>query len=364
MSALLPLWKIKREWKRFLMQFGQLEWLIFGRKRKRDYDRSRASLVKVTEGAVALTPKLAILLIWQPNGLLPSFLEELRHFLRQGYAPVVVSNAPLGLDDLAQLQPLCHLIVQRPNYGYDFGGYREGVLVLRERGIQPEHLVIKNDSIWFPLWEDCDLIARAEASPADLYGIYENEMSRRPHLQSYFYHFGAKILRDPDFWGFWDGLWLTDNKYMVIRQCEMKLTQVFRRKGYLAESRFTTQDMRTALSGLKDADLAAVLKYQVKVDTRSAPVVLKLVGRPADAGWRKNVVDLISRGLIGKYFLITHPAALYGVMACPVLKKDRQPMYRLQRKELLRMDLVNRIQPAVLQEIKGMDEDRPHATGA
>jgi hypothetical protein len=356
MKAILPLWKIQREWKRLKMQVGQIEWLVMGPLRKRAYDRNRARLVKVTQGDQALTPKVAIQLIWQPKGLLASFLEELAYFADRGFCTVLVSNAPLSDADIARLTPLCHLIVQRPNYGYDFGGYREGVLTLRDHDIRPAHLVIKNDSVWFPLWPDCDLLDRALTSQADLFGIYENELSRRPHLQSYFYHFGPRPLADPGFWSFWDKLWMTDNKYMVIRQCEMKLTQAFQKLGYVADSVFHTRDMRAALIGLNDTQLAEVLAYQVQVNTRSAPEVMALLGNEAEPGWRAAVEEMILRGRMGKYFLITHPSALYAVMACPVLKKDRQPMYQLQRRELVRIGLADQMRPTIRQEI--LDWDR------
>lgn len=357
-SKILPGWKIKRECERLMQQAGQWHWVLFGPVRKAIYDLQRKSLVTVKEGTHPLWPDLAIVLIYQPKGVLTSLLTELQHLSDNGFTPVVVSNLPLSTQDIERLKPLCHLIIQRPNFGYDFGGYREGILTLLERGITIRNLVVKNDSVWFPVAPDCDLLERARASQADLYGIYLSEHRRRPertHLQSYFYRFSQRVVQSPEFRRYWERLWLTDNKHMVIRQCEMKLTEWFRRKGFSIEALYHLSDLQAALKSLTDAELNAVLRYHVQVDTRSILQLGRFIDKLDQPGWRAAVDEQIDDESFGRYLMIAHPLPLIAKLNCPVLKKDRQPMYQLQRAELARIGVLEKMTEAVRAEIMAWD---------
>lgn len=352
---LLPMWKLRREWTRFKQQLGQAEWLILGAIRKRRYDRERAHLVKVTEGTLPVSDKIVIQLIWQPDGILATFIEELKFFAERGFSAIVVSNASLTEQAINLLAPLCHLIVERPNFGYDFGGYREGVLILRDRGLRPTRLIIKNDSIWFPLHSDSDLLTRATIASEDIFGVYYNEFSRIPHLQSYFFSFGPRILADDRFWSYWKSLWLTDNKYMVIRQCEMKLTRNFNRMGFSHSAAYSHKEVCAAMSRLEDGRLREVFNYIAKVSTHRIPAVNMLLNGPMDAMWRTRAEAVISSGRILRYLLIVHPAVLLGELHLPLLKKDRQPMYQLQRAELLRIGADHAMSQVFSDEIRNWD---------
>lgn len=359
---LLPWWKIKREWRRLLLQADQWHWVLFGAARRRRHDRDRDQRIILTEGDCPPSPDVAVLLIFQPGGVLASTLAELDHFLAKGFAPVVVSNTLLAAHDLELLRGRCHLILQRPNYGYDFGGYRDGILTLLDRHTPIRNLVVKNDSIWFPLSADCNLLDRARASEADLFGIFLND-AKHLHIQSYFYHFGPRILASPFFEEYWRGLVVSDNKHMVVHRCEMLLTKAFSAKGFSVEPVYQIADVRAAMKSLDDAALETLLRYYVQVETRSVPYLQALIGQSAaDPAWRERVEALIDSSRFGKYFMITHPLVLFGKLHCPVLKKDRQPMYQLQRAELFRAGLADAFPDVVRSEIAGWDAP-PTETG-
>ena len=84
--------------------------------------------VRITEGALAATRRCAVYVVYPRLGLQDSHLTSLAYLARKGCAPLVVSNLPLTPQERERLQPLCWRLVERPNYGYDFGAYREGVL--------------------------------------------------------------------------------------------------------------------------------------------------------------------------------------------------------------------------------------------
>lgn len=359
---MIPGWKIRRELKRFAMQAGYLPWLIAAPRAKRAYDARKGAQIRLTQGAAPRTRELAVLLLYQPKGIVPSTLHTLAHLNAHGVSTLVVSNAPLSDADRESLGAQAWRIMERPNYGYDFGGYRDAILHILDDGPAPARLFVLNDSIWFPLTPDSDLIAEARTSDADLYGFVLNDRMRgahRAHLQSYFFSFGAEAVANPAFKAYWRDLFLTNNKNLVVRRCEIPMTGAFRRLGFSVDARHRYSDGAQALKGLDNATLARVIAYQIQVDTRNAPrLAPHLKGEARDAAWRARVDADIDAGRLDKYFLIAHPAVLIGQLRVPLLKKDAQAIYRLQRRELIAAGYDEAFAAPVRDELRTWDSQR------
>lgn len=342
------------------MQVRQLPWFLVSPILRAIHDGRKHRYIRLTEGARPLTGEIAVLLIFQPKGLLESTLHTLDHLHAKGVSALVVSNAPIAEPDLWRLQAHAWLVMERPNYGYDFGGYRDAILHILDRGLTPSRLFVLNDSIWFPLGPDSDLIDHTRASGDDLYGFVLNdryEAVHRKHIQSYFFSFGGRLVAHPDFRRYWRKLFVTNNKNLVIRRCEIPMTHAFRSRGHSVGYRHTYADVRAALKTLGNADLRRVIEYQIEVDTSNARRLRPcLAADVMDDAWRDAVLEAIDRGTFGKYFLIAHPMVLIGRLARPMLKKDRQPMYRLQRKELIAGGYAETLAPAVRAEIETWDQ--------
>ncbi len=224
-------WKLRRElrWMRQRLQVrGEMP---FARARTRRYDRSRAAEVQVCDGGQTpdRTPggKFCLLLIHQPDGLAASILETVSVLADAGLAVLIVSNAPLSAADLARLAPHVWRIVQRPNIGYDFGGYREGIRQIDESGADMQHLVILNDSTWFPVCRGADFLARLMALDAGIGGGYLRHARRKPlkkWVESYCISIPHGTLNSGFFRDFWRDYTLVETKYGVVRRGEMGLS--------------------------------------------------------------------------------------------------------------------------------------------
>lgn len=355
---MIPYWKVKRELKRLQMQFLQLHWIIFGGLLRRRYDRRRSRLVKVYDGAQPYRDRIALIVCFQPRGILPTFLAELDHFVARGFSPLVVSNLPLAPQDRDALLARSLMVVERPNYGYDFGGYREGILCLLERGRLPKSLILKNDSVWFPIWPDSDFLSRCNASEHDLFGIFLNAHGRKhrqTHLQSYFYRFGERLVSSPEFEYYWRNLFMTNNKHAVVRQCEIRLTGWFRDRGFSVGQLFDHDAMRGAMRSLDDAKLLEVIRYQAHVETRLERELRPLIDFPTSSDWRRRIDALIDAGRFRNYHMIGHPHILYGVLRSSLLKKDRQLIYQVQRREILDCGYDLNMLPVFADEISNWD---------
>jgi hypothetical protein len=90
--------------------------------------------------------------------------------VENGFAPLVISNTPLSDMDRTTFQELSHMVVERPNFGYDFAGYRDGVWLVEKLGLRPLEVLFLNDSVWFPISKSATLLSDMRATSQDYVG--------------------------------------------------------------------------------------------------------------------------------------------------------------------------------------------------
>lgn len=213
------------------------------------YDQVLSSGVKITFGAMALGREAGIYLIFPANGLLPSHINVLKTMRAEGISPIVVSNLALSDADRAEIEPLSHAILERPNIGYDFGGYRDAILFLQPMISDLERLWILNDSAWL-IEQDISWFQQARAAACDFVGASysrthelktledakkhwpPNSSDRFFHYGSYALLIGSNALRHKDFLRFWKKLLITNDKALTVRRGEMGLSQWIIRNGF------------------------------------------------------------------------------------------------------------------------------------
>lgn len=324
----MPVWKLKREFKRIWMQLTIAPWIAVSASLRAVFDATSKWSVTKHEGSAVVSEDIAILLIYQPNGISDSTLFTLRELLNHGYCPIVVANHSIGSRDLERLKEVSLVVIERPNYGYDFGGYRQGILHLLASGYKPNNLLVFNDSIWFPLSGDCSFLAELKQAQFDVYGLVMNDLSKnaaRHHIQSYLFHFKKDVIQSDVFEQYWRRLFLSNNKLAVIRICEIKMSEYFRKAGFSVGAKFSVESLYAVMRRLSDDDLESIVNYQKLVDPRRSRIIKQYERKKF--GFRK----LVAERLLGKYFLIAHPIVLIRELKCPVLKKDKQYSYTLQR---------------------------------
>lgn len=277
--------KLKRELVRPFKQLAR-NFLLPARRaagtlRRIRYDASRGRLVRVTEGNQPAGREIAVLLIYQPQGVLESIYFTLTYLTEQGVSPVVVSNLPLSNEDRERLAAASWLVIERPNVGYDFGGYREGILTVLERGLLPEALYVLNDSIWFPLRSDSDTIARCREASEDIYGLkittVKKRRYRREIVHSYFYRFSAQVVASEPFIRYWKYLRLINHKPTVVGEFEFKLSPHFSSCGFTVGSIATPQLVAEYLINLEDAEkMRDILSFQCTAFPSQAAYIREL----------------------------------------------------------------------------------------
>lgn len=306
----IRLWKLKRELRRFgpktletlAEPFRHLTFVPL-------YDLRKARLMRITPGALTQGDEIAIYLIYAPGGVQPSHRHMLSELVRAGISPLVVSNLPLSDADRDSLRQLAFRVIERPNIGYDFGGYRDGVLSIADQLPGLKRLWILNDSAWLvdqsPSWFDsARAMGRDFVGAVSNYGIRKIDLQdhdrivwrfdpahRKFHYVSSSWCIGSRILSDPAFLRFWKRLQIRHSKQLTVRRGEIGFSQWVLRRGFSHGATLEIDRLDAELAALAPADLDDVARHLLMIDAGLEPVKARVLALdPAtDTGRRARI---------------------------------------------------------------------------
>lgn len=276
----LPLWKLGREVRRVAKQLpdwpGDLYDYLFA---TWVYEHTHKQDVRCFEGKRAASDRVAIFVIFPKDGLQASHLRAFDYFNERNYAVLAISNVPLTEADRAKLLDHTWKYMERPNFGYDFGAYRDGILTLADHLDKLKRLVLFNDSTWFPLPGSRDWLDDVENLGVDFAGAASNYGTPRPdvgqfHEMTWFYssehrnfHYCSfalcmrpNVFRNPGFLKFWKGLRLTDKKKRTVRRGEIGFSQWMLRQGFTHGATLDITHLDRDLAALGDKRLIEVAR--------------------------------------------------------------------------------------------------------
>lgn len=306
--------KIRRELKRLGKQMfrlpGELLRLLYFR---RWYDFRTSREIRRTSGQVLIENEVGIYLIFPKNGISDSHFTMIHEMNRANVAPVIVSNLPLSANDRAALRPLVARIIERPNVGYDFGGYRDGFIDLAAELGRLKRAWMLNDSVWLipqaTSWFDdaralgTDLVAatsnfampRVDPHRYKEMTWHHDTNHKNFHYASYAIGFGERILRDPDFMRYWRRLHITDDKTRTVRRGEIGLTQWVLRRGFTHAATNEVSELDKELACCDNGEIDRIARELVIPDDAALEGVQKEVLRvdPDTLEGRVNRIALI-----------------------------------------------------------------------
>lgn len=349
-------WKLKREWQRLKQQLSARLFSKASGKQISDYEAGKSELVTLTPGHLPMGKNCAVFLLFQPDGIPKSVFKTCQFLRSQGMSVFAVSNAPLNENDLDRLKVESSLVMQRPNIGYDFGGYREGLIHFFKSGVDLENVLLLNDSIWFPAFEPSDLLRKLLACNADLAGPMmqvHSKKSERDHLQSYMIKIGRNALKNENFRQFWNDFDLPMNRHQAIRRGEMGLTFFARSHEMTIESLNFSDEIGGHLINLSDQDLQTALGMCKWTSRKSAREAKKIDFQ--EPNWRVKAEHMVLNDLRVSNPLSHHPAVLLSEMNLPYLKKDRHVPYQIQRSILKSGNWRHRLNPTIFTEIENWE---------
>ena len=205
-----------------------------------------AGQVRFEHGSAAELGKpnrAAVLVHWAPTPTLSRSVTTLANELSSaGYRPVLVSacESPEPLEWRAKRPPDV-VVLRKPNVGYDFGSWAVALHELPALAMA-DRVILTNDSMAGPFTPITDVMARFEATSADVFGLTDTRQYFR-HLQSYFLGFTHGVLADRPLARFFADVRQEQTKWDVIHRCELGLNRLFRQEGYGITAAFRADDV-------------------------------------------------------------------------------------------------------------------------
>ena len=273
-----PWWKVKREFLRVGLQMDDFILQLTGISAIQVYSKFIIDpRVTLKTGALPLGSRMALYVIFPSQGLQRSHSIALDYILECGYVPIVVSNKPLDPSAQATILARSACLIVRPNFGYDFAAYREGVRYLTPHIADLEYLALFNDSSWFPAIPDRNWLKEAEGLDRDYVGsVFHNAVDPtvnwdfrvdpyRPDSSRHNFHYGSysllvrrNVLNSPDFDRFWQSYRATNDKIRTVLRGEIGLTRMVVDAGFSHAATLDTNQLDRILRDLPDQDLREV----------------------------------------------------------------------------------------------------------
>ncbi len=353
-------WKLRREISRLGQQIRAIPERLTDPLAQRRLDRAVAAGLPQFEGAVPVAGKVALYLVYQPAGIAESTIDTCRWLADHGYAPLIVSNAPVPAVDRERLRRVIWRGVERPNFGYDFGGYRDGLACLARWRVEPARVLILNDSIWVPVIPDSDILRRLEDHPADIAGTILRARGDERFLESYLYRIDAGALRHPAFAEYWRSLQLTSNKYHVIRRGERGFSAAMRKVGLTIGGVYDAASLPERAVLQDDAFLEATLHHAAYIDEDLRQERDRLLADRSGA-WRDRVAAHLRDTLRKRQAYSSFPFAMVRLLGYPVLKKSSEAVSAAWRSAYLGAVVAGDLPAppaAILNEVHSREENR------
>ena len=238
-----------------------------------------------------------------------------------GISSIVISNATLTDFERDRILQHATRLIERPNIGYDFGGYRDGILELSERLFELKRIWLLNDSVWLisqnQSWFDQarslnrDFVAatssasvfqrsifrKKQVDPAQYLSItwMHQPYNSNFHYASYALCVGSKILEDPKFLNYWKNLEIRNDKKKTVRRGEIGLTQWVLKNKYSHGATHEIEHLDKELVALESVELDHAAREVILLDdTNMLPIKKRVLETDADsAEGRKERVGLI-----------------------------------------------------------------------
>jgi Rhamnan synthesis protein F len=363
LMSVMNRWKIKHESIRIWQQLISIPAIFTEYIAQRKYDKNIDQSLSIHDGTDQNSQRYAIVLSFQPTGLSTSSLYTCKHIHDKGFKVLLVSNVALVQEDVRKLARCTWKIMLRSNFGYDFGGYRDGIRWLKKQGIDPEELLLLNDSTWYPLYANDRLLTHIESSEADFMAAMQLHKSGRPEkkiYESYFYAFSRDLLQSPLFNRFWDKYLLSNIKYRAINGGEKKFSQIMQSPSVRHRGIFNCTDFLSMIRQQNNAFLLKTLEYGAYVDRHFLADSIRLRESFVDTpDWHRTAFEHICAVAQRRHFHASFCFATISLQGIPFLKKSFTPLHVAMRRQfcdaVLKGDLPPLSCPEMFEEIVARD---------
>lgn len=153
---------------------------------------------------------------------------------------IVVSNSATRLP--ASLAAFVDDFLPRPNVGYDFAAWRDGLATLRPG--DHDEVVCVNDSVYGPLFDLAPVFDDARVADAEVWGMVRSDQNtsrtgpRVPHLQSWFLAMRRAAVESDAWFTFWRQVGPLPSKRDVVERYEIGFSASMAAAGFRVAALF------------------------------------------------------------------------------------------------------------------------------
>jgi hypothetical protein len=358
---LIPYWKLKREVARLGEQLAALPRLAYEPLYQIFYDRSLATRVKLHSGRVSAGDRIAVFLLYQPRGIQRSIQITLNHLIECGMAPMVVSNCPLSDADRAQLRERSWLTVERPNFGYDFGGYRDAVWLIRQSKVACKTLLFLNDSVWFPIFRESTMLRQMLESDSSYLGTQAfgktmEDGSFDGFFGSYCFMIKQPLIDTDAFNHYWNRYRLSSSKEIVLRRGERQFSREMLKTGTKFRAIYPVERFAQIINQMNIDEIRQALDELVVFDGERLATKRRLQqASENDGDWLAHARRLIIDTSQSKNFIGSSPVVSINRLGFPMIKKNNEMLYRQARATIvdaINADRVFGFDPIIEEELR------------
>lgn len=164
-------------------------------------------------------------------------LDQLGFLKRSGFAVVFISMAArIPDEDWQAARRVCALVVQRVNFGRDFGAWHDVMPEVRRRWPAAREMMLVNDSVLGPIHPLEPVLEAMRTGGEGLFGLTES-VQGGAHLQSYML-LARGTAASADLMRFVQRLHVSHSKWLLVQRGEIRLARWMRRRGHRVAALF------------------------------------------------------------------------------------------------------------------------------
>lgn len=211
---------------------------------------------------------------WDVNGLVdPYVVHAMRSYREVADRLIFVSTHYRHKN--RELESLVDNLIVRPNIGFDFSSWRDGLRVLVQRNYG--QVIFANSSVFGPLWSPREALFNQESRNADLWGM-SISVEATVHLQSYLMVMSNRLLESTFGSHLWSEVYDLATQRDVIEAYELRWMGECEREGFRVGAMFDQRRQPRTSHSEMFAELAA------------RPISLKRIRRHLRM-WRKGAIN-------------------------------------------------------------------------
>jgi len=219
----------------------------------------RLRIRRLTEGRRPRQGDRFVLFVFYARDSIPEFTRTVLDAIgRRDLNLVVSTNARITPDLREALLDYCCLLIERADLGRDFGGYKDGISIIRQRFGSPQRLILLNDSLFF-LDKGLDRFLSEFDGDADLYAMTE-VFEHHYHLGSFALSLGRRVWDNKYFERYWKRYRPISTRRWSVHKGEVGLTQTLMRAGFRPRVLYYGARLLPALQKLDGSQLLQAIR--------------------------------------------------------------------------------------------------------